>query len=104
MELKAKPIAAVRGRMPQVRRSSGRSADSDVSLADYRPGFMELLPQPGAAIETEAPHFRVGITLLPRFTLSAFAGFRGCASTLKRHWRSKPSKPLLMDVGRWRLS
>lgn len=44
-------------------------------LADYRPGFMELLPHDGSEAVDDAPQFRVGLTLLPRFTMVAFAGF-----------------------------
>lgn len=48
---------------------------SDVGAADYRPGFMELLPQPSSGMAEDQPQFRVALTLLPRFTLTAFAGF-----------------------------
>ncbi len=41
----------------------------------YRPGFMELLPDGSAEPVACGPKLRVAITLLPRFTLLAFAGF-----------------------------
>ena len=56
---------------PRMRMPSSRATSDE----EYRPGFMELLP--GAATEAIAasPKLRVAITLLPRFTLLAFAGF-----------------------------
>jgi transcriptional regulator GlxA family with amidase domain len=47
----------------------------DPSDVDYRPGFMELLPQQFEPEKGAAHKFRVAITLLPKFTLMAFAGF-----------------------------
>jgi transcriptional regulator GlxA family with amidase domain len=59
------------------RESSRRAANSakDLRSADYRPGFMELLPYGSGSEHVARPHFRVAFTLLPRFTLVAFAGF-----------------------------
>jgi transcriptional regulator GlxA family with amidase domain len=42
---------------------------------EYRPGFMELLPGATTDGVAASPKLRVAITLLPRFTLLAFAGF-----------------------------
>jgi len=42
---------------------------------DYRPGFMELLPGVLDDARKEVPQLRVAFTLLPGFTLVAFAGF-----------------------------
>jgi transcriptional regulator GlxA family with amidase domain len=58
--------------------SAGRAVPNyakDQSSADYRPGFMELLPHGSGSVHMARPHFRVAFTLLPRFTLVAFAGF-----------------------------
>lgn len=44
--------------------------------AEYRPGFMELLPRAQESSEAEENRkLRVAFTLLPGFTLTAFAGF-----------------------------
>lgn len=42
---------------------------------DYRPGFMELLPGIPDDSQEEVPQLRVAFTLLPGFTMIAFAGF-----------------------------
>ncbi len=55
-----------------------RNANVDKTIAeqsDYRPGFMELLPGISSVSELSRPPLRVAFTLLPRFTLVAFAGF-----------------------------
>jgi transcriptional regulator GlxA family with amidase domain len=57
--------------------SSRRAANyaKDLRSADYRPGFMELLPYGPGRVHVARPRLRVAFTLLPRFTLVAFAGF-----------------------------
>ncbi|MBY6120402.1 GlxA family transcriptional regulator [Mameliella alba] len=47
----------------------------DTGGDEYRPGFMEMLPGGQATAEWTAPKLRVAFTLLPGFTLMAFAGF-----------------------------
>ncbi|HTW27754.1 MAG TPA: GlxA family transcriptional regulator [Acetobacteraceae bacterium] len=42
---------------------------------EYRPGFLELLSSEAGAQTGTPPQLRVSITLLPRFTMLAFAGF-----------------------------
>lgn len=47
----------------------------DTGSDEYRPGFMEMLPGGQANADILAPKLRVAFTLLPGFTLVAFAGF-----------------------------
>lgn len=55
-----------------------RNSRADKAIAEqseYRPGFMELLPGVSSTPATQPRPLRVAFTLLPRFTLVAFAGF-----------------------------
>jgi transcriptional regulator GlxA family with amidase domain len=61
--------------MPQGTPRLGSRPSRATSDDSYRPGFLELLPQFGIEPVATAPKLRVAITLLPRFTLLAFAGF-----------------------------
>ncbi len=65
----APPIA--RGGIPRTGMPPSRETADD----QYRPGFMELLPDGSVEAVAQTPKLRVAITLLPRFTLLAFAGF-----------------------------
>lgn len=57
-----------------MRNSHHHSPRSGATEDDYRPGFMELLPAETDERDGQK-QLRVGITLLPRFTLLAFSGF-----------------------------
>lgn len=56
-------------------KSDKSGAKLSVEELEYRPGFMELLPGRISGLEVAGPPLRVAFTLLPRFTLTAFAGF-----------------------------
>lgn len=57
------------------RPKTGVPPSRDNGDEDYRPGFMELLPSGTTDGVASSPKLRVAVTLLPRFTLLAFAGF-----------------------------
>lgn len=61
--------------LKDIQRSKYRNLASDTRSSDYKPVFMELLPDNDLDIKGENHLFQVGITLIPKFTLVAFAGF-----------------------------